>query len=227
VAGLLPKLLGARLIFDVHDLSDDMFAMRFGDRPGRQLAQRALRSLERLAVRSADAVITVHEPYRRELIARGAPPEKVRVVMNAVHTELVPPTLREPARDAEGFRVVYHGTLTPHYGLEAVLEAAALAASEIPDLRLELYGSGDARTTLEQQAAALGIDDRVALVGAGLACRSRNTYSASSTAGNTYTRGRRLTRGTNAVEALTAASTGRLCASVSARVAWAVTSAGA
>ena len=35
MAAAVPRLLGAKVIFDVHDLSDDMFAMRFGSRPAR------------------------------------------------------------------------------------------------------------------------------------------------------------------------------------------------
>ena len=46
VAALVPKLLGARVIFDVHDLSPEMFAMRFGDRAGARLADRVLRRVE-------------------------------------------------------------------------------------------------------------------------------------------------------------------------------------
>jgi len=34
IAGLLPKLLGNRLIFDVHDLPPDIFSMRFDGRRG-------------------------------------------------------------------------------------------------------------------------------------------------------------------------------------------------
>ena len=37
VSAFVPKLLGARVIFDVHDLAPDMFAMRFGRRPAARL----------------------------------------------------------------------------------------------------------------------------------------------------------------------------------------------
>ena len=90
VATLWPRLLGARVILDVHDLAPDMFAMRFEDRRGAALADRLLRTIEHIAVRSADGVITVHEPYRRELIRRGSDPDSTVVVMNAVDERLLP-----------------------------------------------------------------------------------------------------------------------------------------
>jgi glycosyltransferase involved in cell wall biosynthesis len=163
LAAVLPKLLGARLILDVHDLASDMFAMRFDGWRGASAADRVLRAIERGAARTADAVVTVHEPYRRELISRGVPADKITVVMNSLDERLLPP----PA-DATGdgtFRVVYHGTLTPHYGVELLVEAVARVAEDIRDLELAIYGDGDSLPNVRARAAALDISDRLKLSG--------------------------------------------------------------
>jgi glycosyltransferase involved in cell wall biosynthesis len=156
---LVPKLLGARVAFDVHDLSPDMFGMRFGSARGARAAAAVLLRLERLATRLADVVVTVHEPYRRELEARGVPSGKITVVMNTLDERLLPAPVQRP-RDA-GFRVAYHGTVTPHYGVQILLEAVALIAGDIADLRLQIYGEGDAVPALRRRAAELGIGDRM------------------------------------------------------------------
>jgi glycosyltransferase involved in cell wall biosynthesis len=158
-AALVPKLLGARVIFDIHDLSPDMFAMRFGGGVGTEAADRVLRLVERWAARLADVVLTVHDPYRRELTARGVAAGKTQVVMNSVDERLLPDGA--PRADADEFRVVYHGSITPHYGLELLVEAAARAAAEVTDLRLDVYGEGDSLPAARARAAHLGIDDRV------------------------------------------------------------------
>ena len=72
-AGVVPRLLGARIIFDVHDLAPDLFASRFEGRRGERVADALLRLLERAAIHLADEVVTVHEPYRQQLIARRRP----------------------------------------------------------------------------------------------------------------------------------------------------------
>ena len=51
VAAAIPRLLGARIVFDVHDLASDMFHMRFDGKPGSELAERVLRGLERFTAR--------------------------------------------------------------------------------------------------------------------------------------------------------------------------------
>jgi glycosyltransferase involved in cell wall biosynthesis len=157
-AALIPRLLGCRVIFDIHDLSPDMFNMRFDGARGAQVADRLLRAVERWATRIADGVITVHDAYARELVRRGVPPEKLTVVMNSVDERSLPaPVLASN----QGFRVVYHGTVTPHYGLELVVEAVARLSSPVPDIRLDVYGAGDAVPAARDRASALGIAERV------------------------------------------------------------------
>lgn len=156
-ASLVPRLLGAKVVFDVHDLSSDMVMMRFGNPVG-GILDRALIFVERLAARASDAVLTVHEPYRQELGRHGIPLEKVSVVLNSLDEELIPPETDPPAK-AEGFRIVYHGTITPHYGVELLVEAAARARGAIPGFRLELYGAGDALPGILERAHLLGLDD--------------------------------------------------------------------
>jgi glycosyltransferase involved in cell wall biosynthesis len=157
-AGLIPKLLGNRLVLDIHDLSPDLFSMRFDGKRGNRIADRALRLTEKAATRLADQVITVHEPYRRELIARGVKPDKVSVVMNSLDETLLPvPTART---ENNSFRVVYHGTITHWYGVETIIEAAAGVLSEIPNLQIELYGEGDALPAVRDLVSRHGLNDR-------------------------------------------------------------------
>ena len=69
-------------------------------------------------------------------------PEKIVVVMNTVDERLLPPTRARSG--THGFRVVYHGTITPHYGVNLLVEAVARVVDEAEDIRLEIYGDGDA-----------------------------------------------------------------------------------
>lgn len=161
VAAVVPRLLGSRIIFDIHDPSPEMFAMRFPGRVG-AAAGVILRRLERMATVLADAVVTVHDPYRRELVARGTPAEKTAVVMNSIDERLLPPP--KPLTPGP-VRVVYHGTVTPHYGVHLLVDAVARAVDQGVDLQLEIIGAGDSVPDLEARVAALGLSDRVAIEG--------------------------------------------------------------
>jgi glycosyltransferase involved in cell wall biosynthesis len=154
LAALVPRLLGAKTILDVHDRSPDMFHSRFGMRRGAPIADRLLRRIEWSATRIADYVLTVHESYRQGLISRGVPAEKITVVMNSVDERLLP---SPSGRSRDEFRVVYHGTITPHYGVELLVDAAAAARLVVPNLRLEIYGDGDSVERVTARAAAAGL----------------------------------------------------------------------
>jgi glycosyltransferase involved in cell wall biosynthesis len=158
---VIPRFLGSRVILDIHDRSPDMFAMRFPGRAG-ACARGVLERLERFATAFADSVVTVHDPYLRELVANGMPSEKAAVVMNSLDERLLP----SPKPRTKGpFRVVYHGTVTPHYGVHLLLDAAAEAVEQGVDLHVEIIGGGDSVPNLKRRVTALGLTERFSIEG--------------------------------------------------------------
>jgi glycosyltransferase involved in cell wall biosynthesis len=171
LASFAPRLLGAQVVFDIHDFAPELFAMRFEESRALPVARRTLRLIEGTAVRFSNAVVTVSDPDRRALEARGAPREKIAVIMNSLD-ERVLPSAGEPGQESGAeraqetrFRVVYHGTITPPHGVPLLVEAAARAAREIPSLRLEIYGDGDALAEVTSRAERLGLSDLLYLSG--------------------------------------------------------------
>jgi len=164
-AAVLPRLRGARVLFDIHDLSPLMFDARFSSSG---VLQRVITAVERAACRFADGVITVHEPYREELVSHGVDSEKITVVMNTQDERLIE-TARRRARERavarDGWRAVYHGTITEWYGVPLLLRAAALARESIDDLRVAIIGEGD--DLPQAQAVADQLDLRASVTFSG------------------------------------------------------------
>ena len=105
----------------------------------------------------------MHEPYRRELATRGVQPEKITVVMNSLDERLLPST-RGEVKEGD-FRVIYHGTVTPPYGVHLLIEAVARIADDVPEIRLDVYGDGDAVPAVRSLAERLGIAGRIHVSG--------------------------------------------------------------
>lgn len=159
VTALIPRLLGSRVVLDIHDLSPHMFDARFGDSRLARPVERVLRAVERGACSVADRVITVHAPYRDELAAHGVPPEKITVVMNAPMPDTVA-LARAAARNGQhsgSFVVAYHGTVTHWYGVDLIVEAIARLEDRIPELRGLILGEGDALPQVEALAERLDV----------------------------------------------------------------------
>ncbi len=168
------KLLGARLLLDIHDTMPELYASRFGGRREGQ-AFRVLVGVERVSVWVADKVLVVDQRERELLAARGVPWRKMHVVMNSADEGLfsVPPAGAPegtgPAsgtRAAEEFVVLYHGTVVERYGLETLVRAVALLRDTMPTLRVNIVGDGDFRERLRALIGELALDDIVRLIGA-------------------------------------------------------------
>jgi glycosyltransferase involved in cell wall biosynthesis len=161
------KLLGKRFLFDQHDLSPEIYALRF-PRPS-PLVLRVLHRLERLCHQTADHVITVNESVRALLIARtGSPPDKVSVVRNGpdlrrLHRVEPRPELRQGKR----YLCCYLGVIGPQDGVDVLLRAIHVLTKQFgrDDCHFLLMGFGDHLEELKQLATDLGIQDIVTFTG--------------------------------------------------------------
>lgn len=167
-AALPLRLAGVPVVLDLHEAMPEFFRSRF---PGASnpVAHGLLRLQERLSIAVSSATVTVNDVMAARLLALGVQREKVHVVTNSASLARFDPGAY-PARAfaADGVvRLVYAGALTPTYELDVALEALGRIAQERPDLAcaLDVYGRGDAEPRLREQAARLGLADRVTFHG--------------------------------------------------------------
>jgi glycosyltransferase involved in cell wall biosynthesis len=106
--------------------------------------------LEAAIARRADAVVTVSEHSRRELVEAGVPAERVHVVLEGIATP--PPTEgRADAWPGAGLRLLHLGRLEPRKRPDLAIETLRRAGVEAS---LVLAGEGP-REELEARAAGL------------------------------------------------------------------------
>lgn len=166
VAAALPaKRRGARIILDLHELFPEFTRSRFAGLAGR-MGERIASALERWSRRRADVVVTVNTAVAQQLRRRSVrSDERIAVVHNFAEPAEFGP-IREPAGRASGpIRLVYHGTLTPLYGLDLAVDAVARATRQGIRVTFDIYGDGPSRGELERQVKALGLSNEVRLPG--------------------------------------------------------------
>jgi glycosyltransferase involved in cell wall biosynthesis len=159
LVGLIPKLFGARIVLNIHDMMPELYMSKFGISEKHPLI-RILAFQEQFSIRLADKVICVHDPHRDVLCRRGAPLDKITVLPN-VPDPLVFRSDGSAARRDGAFRIVYHGTIARRLGLDLGVRAFAQAADACPGARFEIFGDGDAGEELESQIVASGVEDRI------------------------------------------------------------------
>ena len=157
---LIPKLTGAKIIIDLHDLMPEFYAERF-QRSIDSLPVRMIRLQEWISCRFADHVITVSELWRQVLIERGQPAAKVTVVMNVADDHIFYPNAATHTPDDSHFRLIYHGIMGERHGLDLALRALNQVRQIAPTIYLTLHGGGEYRQTLENLVGELGLQDHV------------------------------------------------------------------
>lgn len=160
---LWPKLAGAKIILDIHDVMPEFMAERIGQ-PITSWPVKWMIWQEQLACHFADHVITVTEPWRQALIGRGVPAAKTSVVMNVADPQFFHRRVREqagvvPANDS--FRLIYHGIQASRHGLDTLLHAIAQVRPHIPNLHLTLHGRGAYQSTLMRLTESLALTNCV------------------------------------------------------------------
>jgi len=126
-----------------------------------RLADRAIAAVERWCLRSADAVVVIHERFRDTVVDMlGVDPAAVTVVRNWSHLEDAESVDRAAARARLGwgqsdFVVLHAGNMGVKQGLDNVVEAARLAASSGSAVRFVLLGDGNQREHLANLSAGV------------------------------------------------------------------------
>jgi glycosyltransferase involved in cell wall biosynthesis len=160
-AAIVPRLLGARVLLDLHECMPEFFATKFRASPSHP-AVRLLARLEQASIRFADRAITCTEQMRGAFVARGAQGEKIEVILNSADEEIFDPQRYPPTGSGpDRFVLLSHGSIEERYGLDTAIRAVARLAGEIPGLRLEIFGEGAYLGELQELAQQLGIEDRV------------------------------------------------------------------
>lgn len=122
------------------------------------------RRLIRWAAGQASGLATVCGALKQRLVELGVEPGRVTVLRNGVDLEQFQPQPREAARAALGLRrptLLSVGHLIELKGNHVTLAALPL----LPEFEFLVVGAGPERASLERQAKALGVADRVRFLG--------------------------------------------------------------
>jgi glycosyltransferase involved in cell wall biosynthesis len=164
----LARPMGIPVVYEVRGFWEDSWAASpWHDEATAMTTDRYLmtRETETAAMLAADAVVTLSETMRHEIIERGIPAERLTVVPNAVEIEDFEPMPRDDAIAASlgigrGEPVVgYISSLNAYEGIEYLLEAASRLRADGQKFRVLVVGEGDHGRAIRETGSRLGLDD--------------------------------------------------------------------
>jgi glycosyltransferase involved in cell wall biosynthesis len=158
---LVPRLLGAKVVAFMKEPTPELGETKYGS----PLLVRALRVIERAALRYADLAFTVTDDLKDTYVARGADPDKIVVVHNGPEARHLLEHRTATTPDPAWFTAVCHGLVDERYGHDTMVEAVRRAQDRIPNLRLRITGTGDYVDELRRLIESEGLQDRVQYLG--------------------------------------------------------------
>lgn len=162
-ATIVPRLMGTRVILDIHDIVPEFYASKFKVSE-QSLIFRALLLVERLSIAYSNHVIIANHLWYDKLTRRSVAPDKCTAIINYPDPSIFS-RRGGAARRGHEFVMCYPGTLSWHQGLDIAVEAMALLRDEVPELRLQLIGDGPERENLKRLIRERGLEDRISLTG--------------------------------------------------------------
>lgn len=142
-SALVPKILGAKVILDLHDPMPELMLTIF-KLPPESFSVRMLKRLEKWSTGFANVVVTVNLASKRIYSSRSCAPEKIRVVMNSPNEEYFPFRPPSPAapngKPGGQFTIMYHGSLLQRNGLDLAVQALETVRKTIPGATLVVCG---------------------------------------------------------------------------------------
>jgi PEP-CTERM/exosortase A-associated glycosyltransferase len=164
------RALGIPVVYEVRAFWEDA-AVDHGTSREWGMRYRLTRGLESYALKRADAVTTICEGLRGDILDRGIPAEKVTVIPNAVNIEnfsMAGRPDRKLAADLglhENILLGFIGSFYAYEGLAILIRALPEMLIQNRKIRVLLVGGGPQEKELKTLAAQLGVEKKVVFTG--------------------------------------------------------------
>jgi PEP-CTERM/exosortase A-associated glycosyltransferase len=164
------RRLGIPVVYEVRAFWEDA-AVDHGTSKENGLRYRLTRALETYAFNRVDAITTICEGLRNDIVMRDIPTQKVTVIPNAVDIEKfslggTPNNELKQQLGLAGCRVIgFIGSFYAYEGLDLLLTALPHILNKMPDVRVLLVGGGSQEESLKEQSLQLGISKKIIFTG--------------------------------------------------------------
>ncbi len=138
-AAILPKMLGAKIIFDMHENLPEFYCTKFRETSDALLVK-ILLLFEKMAVQYSDYTIVAHDLLRERVMKRDGVDERKCIALlnypsrtNFGHSN---------SRSGEtGFNIIYPGTISQLHGVDVAIRAMAIVKENGgKNVKFDIYG---------------------------------------------------------------------------------------
>ena len=169
VAAALTKIRKIPYVYILEDIVPDSM-VNAGMTAEGSLIWKIGRKIEDFTYRHAAKIVVISDDFKKNIMAKGVPEEKIEVIPLWVNTDNVYNVPRQEnvlferyKLDRSKYYICYSGNIGHSQNLRLLLDTATALREELPDLRFVLIGEGAARDELERTIANEKLDNVILL----------------------------------------------------------------
>ncbi len=155
MAGIIKKIKHIPFVYNLQDIFPDSL-VHTGLTCKGSILWKIGRRIEDFTYRSADKIIVISEDFKKNIMVKGVPEDKIVVVPNWVDTEDVYPIVRKDNvlikrydLDPNKFYITYSGNIGYTQNMDMLLDTAKETRND--DIRFILIGEGAAKQDVERR----------------------------------------------------------------------------
>lgn len=164
LGALLKKIKKVPFIYILQDIfPDSLVGTGLAKKDG--ILWKVGRVIENFTYRNADKIIVISEDFKRNIMAKGVPEDKIVVVYNWVDEEAVKPINKESnplykelGINKDKFTVVYAGNLGNAQNVQILIDAAQ-ELRDVEDIQFIIFGTGGLETVYKNEIEKNGLNN--------------------------------------------------------------------
>ena len=164
MAALVKKFRKIPLVYNLQDIFPDSLAgTGLAKKDG--LLWKIGRKIEDFTYRNADKIVVISQDFKRNIMAKGVPEEKIEVIYNWVDENATIPVKEEDNElfeefgiSRDKFRVVYAGNLGNAQNIEIIIDAAR-KLKDNPMIEFVIFGKGGLEDEIKQTKTKEQLDN--------------------------------------------------------------------
>ena len=165
MAALVKKIRHIPFIYNLQDIfPDSLVGAGIARKNG--LLWKTGRVIENFTYRNADKIIVISEDFKKNIMAKGVPEEKIEVIYNWVDEDAVADIPRQDNKlfekyglDPSKFYITYAGNIGLTQNIDMLLSVMEELSAEAPDVQLVLVGEGACKDKVVQEIGGVMGDD--------------------------------------------------------------------
>lgn len=156
---IVPKIFGAKIILDIHDLIPEVYAQKFNISLNHPFIK-FLYLEERISGNFADVVISTNRLHSQRLLFNKIKKSNFPIILNAADEKIFKPSNNKNFLTKE-IIIIYPTTIAKHLGIDILIDTMEILKRRDVKVKLSIFGDGEYRETAMKLVNQKRLDDYI------------------------------------------------------------------